>query len=106
MVVARSVVAVGAAGAGVVEVCANATVASNAEPARPAATDFANMMFLPIRNGQEKTNSHDCRSGDGNLFYKSRRIIFSEFRGTFIARVIEAAPCSARGVKRNQKPLQ
>jgi hypothetical protein len=31
----------------VVGVCANATVANNAEPAKPAATDFANMMCLP-----------------------------------------------------------
>jgi hypothetical protein len=52
----------------VVGVCANAIVASNAEPAKPAVTDFTNMMFSLNENGQEKTNGRRGRSGSSGVF--------------------------------------
>src|SRR5665213_1128201 len=81
MVLARSVVAVG--------VCANATVASKAEPAKPATTDFANMMCLPENEIVGRKQIDATAVPKNESIFGTARIFFSRFHGTL-------APCRAQ----------
>src|SRR6185437_7658110 len=92
----------------VVGVCANAAVASIAEPARPAAIYFANMWFSPSYNlPSRKPASGTAVPIAGCIFGKADRNDFCGVRERFVGKLPRLPPANGSlALGRDQKPPQ